>query len=181
MYVTDLREAGEQSIMISKNLRPAGLLALAAACALSLACAKTAHVKVPSTTFDMARAELRDAVAEFASSAPVRPRIRTITFTYDSYTLDDTARAILKTNAEVLRADEDIRVLIEGHCDERGTLEYNLALGERRAGSVREFYEQLGVPLERIKTISYGKEQPLCLGDGEDCHNLNRRARTVAD
>jgi peptidoglycan-associated lipoprotein len=106
------------------------------------------------------------------------PQLKTIHFDYDSTNLNDEARNILKTNSEFLKSNPDMFVLVNGHCDERGTTEYNLGLGQRRASSVREYYGQLGVPLGRIGTISFGKEQPLDSGHNEDAWAKNRRVET---
>jgi peptidoglycan-associated lipoprotein len=106
------------------------------------------------------------------------PQIKVIRFDYDSSNLNEDARAILKNNAEFLKGNPDLSVLVEGHCDERGTTEYNLALGQRRASAVREYYGQLGVTLGRIGTISYGKEQPVDPAHDENAWAKNRRAET---
>jgi peptidoglycan-associated lipoprotein len=104
--------------------------------------------------------------------------IKTINFDYDKSDLSSAARDILKENSKFLEANKDINVLVEGHCDERGTTEYNLALGQRRAQAVREYYGKLGISLGRIGTISYGKEKPLDPGHNEDAWAKNRRAET---
>ncbi len=99
-------------------------------------------------------------------------------FDYDSSNLTDDGRAVLKTNAEFLKSNVGMEVLVEGHCDERGTVEYNLALGQRRAAAVREYYITLGVPAASIGTISYGKERPAAPGNSEAAWAKNRRAVT---
>jgi peptidoglycan-associated lipoprotein len=81
-------------------------------------------------------------------------------------------------NAEFLRANPDLEILIEGHCDERGTYEYNLALGKRRATAIKEYYGRLGISLGRIGTISYGEERPLDPRSNEQAWALNRRGVT---
>jgi len=86
-------------------------------------------------------------------------------------------RAILSKNAEVLKKFDFLRVTIEGHCDERGTIEYNLALGERRAKNAYDYVVSLGVPADRLKTVSYGKEVQLCNEANEGCWQRNRRAK----
>lgn len=97
-------------------------------------------------------------------------------FSLDSYALDDQARATLDRNARLLRDNPDWSVTIAGHCDERGTVEYNQALGERRANSVRDFLVAAGVNAARIRTISYGKEMPADEGHDEAAWAKNRRA-----
>jgi peptidoglycan-associated lipoprotein len=98
-------------------------------------------------------------------------------FDFDRYDLRDADRPILTKNAEVLKKFDFLRVTIEGHCDERGTVEYNLALGERRAKAAYDYLVSLGVPADRLKTVSYGKEVQLCQEAREDCWFRNRRAK----
>ncbi|QCI79807.1 peptidoglycan-associated lipoprotein Pal [Hankyongella ginsenosidimutans] len=102
-------------------------------------------------------------------------------FEYDSYALGDTARATLAKQAEWLKKYGSITVTIEGHCDERGTREYNLALGERRATAVKSFLVSAGVPADRLKTISYGKERPEVAESNEEAWSQNRRGVAVLD
>ena len=101
-------------------------------------------------------------------------------FDYDSNNIRDDARTALTADAEALKkifADfPNASILVEGHCDERGSAEYNLGLGDRRATSARDFLVQQGVPAARLKTISYGKERPLCTESTESCWQSNRRA-----
>ncbi|MFA6092509.1 MAG: peptidoglycan-associated lipoprotein Pal [Elusimicrobiota bacterium] len=101
-----------------------------------------------------------------------------IYFDYDSYALNESAREVLKTNAEYLQAHPDLEVLAEGHCDERGTSEYNLALGQKRAKEVRDYLLRLGISGSRVGTLSYGKERPLCQQSTEECWAKNRRSET---
>ncbi|WP_310476002.1 peptidoglycan-associated lipoprotein Pal [Sandarakinorhabdus sp.] len=103
----------------------------------------------------------------------------TVLFGYDSYELDGVARATLLRHAEWLRANPQVRVTLEGHCDERGTREYNLALGDRRANSAKNFLAGQGVDVARLTTISYGKEKPAVDGSDEAAHAQNRRAVTM--
>jgi peptidoglycan-associated lipoprotein len=107
------------------------------------------------------------------------PELKVVHFSYDSDRLDASARATLKANAEWLKAHDDVKVQVAGHCDQRGTVAYNLALGQRRAAAVRSYYKMLGVPGSRVATISYGKEQPVCEESGEACWSRNRRAATL--
>lgn len=100
-------------------------------------------------------------------------------FGYDRYDLSAEARATLDRQARLLTAQRAITVVIEGHCDERGTREYNLALGERRANAVRDYFIALGIAPTRIRTVSYGDERPSVVGSGEDVWAQNRRAVTV--
>jgi peptidoglycan-associated lipoprotein len=100
-------------------------------------------------------------------------------FGYDSNALDATARTALDRNAKLLRDKPDLRITIEGHCDERGTVEYNLSLGERRAQTARDYLVAAGVAAARIETISYGKERPFDDGHSESAWARNRRAHFV--
>jgi peptidoglycan-associated lipoprotein len=100
-------------------------------------------------------------------------------FDYDAASLRDDARGELAKDSAWLKKFPSVRVLLEGHCDERGTEAYNLALGERRAAAAREYLVSLGVPEERIQTVSYGKERPFCQSDTESCWQQNRRAHFV--
>ena len=100
-------------------------------------------------------------------------------FEFDSASLTAEAQEILRAKAEWLRANPGVRVLIEGHCDERGTNEYNLALGDRRAYSSKAFLTDLGIDDTRISTISYGEERPIASGASEEAWAKNRRAHFV--
>ncbi len=102
-----------------------------------------------------------------------------VLFGYDSYELDDEARAILGKQAEWLARYGQVKITIEGHTDERGTREYNLALGDRRANAAKNFLAAQGVGAARIATISYGKERPEAEGSDEAAYAKNRRAVTV--
>jgi peptidoglycan-associated lipoprotein len=100
-------------------------------------------------------------------------------FDYDQADLRDDARTALAANAEWLKRNGAIQVLIEGHADERGTSEYNLALGDRRANAARDYVISLGVDGSRIRTVSYGKERPACDASTEECWQQNRRGHFV--
>jgi peptidoglycan-associated lipoprotein len=106
-------------------------------------------------------------------------RSDTVNFALDSYDIDPEARAILDTQAQWLTQYGQTRVTIEGHCDERGTREYNLALGDRRANSAKNYLVARGIDASRITTISYGKERPVANGSDEGAYAQNRRAVTV--
>jgi peptidoglycan-associated lipoprotein len=100
-------------------------------------------------------------------------------FGYDSFTISDEAKKILDTQVAWLKSDVNIKITIEGHTDERGTREYNVALGEKRAKSVRDYLVANGVEVSRLKTISFGKERPAFFGANEAIFSKNRRAVTV--
>jgi peptidoglycan-associated lipoprotein len=100
-------------------------------------------------------------------------------FDYDSYDIREDARAALLSDARALKERPGIRIAIEGHCDERGSERYNLALGDRRANAAKDFLVSQGIDASRINTISYGEERPFCEEHNEECWQLNRRARLV--
>ncbi len=147
---------------------------------LAIGCASPAKVVKPET-------EVRDAVATSAAPTPapaieqkpavVEPSctISRVHFAFDSALLDTGARAELKNVATCLEQKKPATVVIEGHTDERGTSEYNVALGNRRADSVRGYLKDLGVGTA-LKTVSFGKELPLATGTGEEAWSQNRRA-----
>jgi len=111
-----------------------------------------------------------------AAAAGLQP----IYFDFDRSFVRDDAKAVMKANAEWLKAHPKVKVRIEGNCDERGTREYNQALGQRRATSAKKYLTDLGVSGGRISLISYGKEKPVCTESTEDCWQKNRRGDIVA-
>lgn len=107
------------------------------------------------------------------------PALSPVPFDYDSASLNEVARAFLKTNVAILKKlPKSVTVRIEGHCDDRGTVEYNIALGQRRADAVRSYYATSGLSKSRIETVSFGEERPLCTQETDDCWATNRRAST---
>lgn len=116
------------------------------------------------------------------ASVPDMPAVR---FGYMKADLSPEARATLKQNATLLKAvlkaspGAGLQIRVEGHCDDRGTLEYNLALGQRRANALRDYYQSFGIPKNAVKTVSYGEERPACQVASEDCWAENRRGETT--
>lgn len=155
-------------------------VALVASLALAAGCAKkprptTDVVKQPPVTQQQAPAE---------PSKPAEPAVTEVVLTdvffdYDRYNLREDARLALQGNAQLLMQKADLRLLLEGHCDERGTVEYNLALGDRRAQSVKNFLIEFGVDASRLRTISYGEERPFDHGHDEAAWSQNRRVHFV--
>jgi peptidoglycan-associated lipoprotein len=102
--------------------------------------------------------------------------LKDIHFKFDQYDLDGNSRSILKNNADFLKSNPSLHVEIQGHCDERGTNNYNIALGERRAHSTKKYLVSQGVDSSNVHVISYGEEKPFCFSNGETCWFQNRRA-----
>ena len=112
-------------------------------------------------------------------TTPASSPLKDVFFGFDRYDLSEEARTILRGNSEWMKSNPAARVEIEGHCDERGTNEYNLALGAKRAQAARDYLVSLGVAADRLSTISYGEEIPVCKETIETCWLQNRRARSV--
>ena len=123
--------------------------------------------------FGGAECETREA-RDFMANAEDR-----VFFAFDSSALSDNAIEVLQTQVQWLEDNENVNVIVQGYCDERGTREYNLALGERRANAVKQYLISQGIAADRISTISYGKERPAVLGSNEAAWAQNRRAVTV--
>jgi len=100
-------------------------------------------------------------------------------FDFDKYNVRDDARAALNADGKLLADNKDVRVMVEGHCDERGTVEYNLALGQKRADAAKDYLVKYGVDAGRLSTISYGKERPFAQGHDETAWSQNRRAHML--
>jgi peptidoglycan-associated lipoprotein len=106
--------------------------------------------------------------------------LKPIYFDFDKSFIRDDSRATMKANADYLKANPNVKLRIEGNCDERGTIEYNQALGQRRAQSAKKYLVDMGVKASRISLISYGKEKPVCTESTEECWQKNRRDDFVA-
>jgi peptidoglycan-associated lipoprotein len=125
------------------------------------------------------RSSLDDLKSGQAPVTAATSPLKDVFFDFDRYDLSADARTVLRTNADWLKSNPAARVEIEGHCDERGTSEYNLALGAKRAQAAREYLVTLGVAPDRLSTTSYGEEIPVCRESNEGCWKQNRRARFV--
>jgi peptidoglycan-associated lipoprotein len=119
-----------------------------------------------------------DALRNGGSTAAAGP-LKDVFFAFDRAELSEEARAVLKENTGWLKTHAAARVQIEGHCDERGAEDYNMALGAKRAQATMEYLTALGVPAARMSTVSYGEEVPACKEHSEECWSKNRRARFV--
>jgi len=126
-----------------------------------------ATVTTTTTTTNQTEAQL------FAQS------IKDVFFDYDSYDISQQYQRVLQADASFLKQHPNMKFLIEGHCDERGSTEYNLALGDNRANSIKQALISLGISADRIRTISYGKERPFCTESTEACWAQNRRGHFV--
>ncbi len=130
----------------------------------------------------VAVAPAEPAPPEAAPPAPAKvsnPGFQSAYFDFNSYALDGSARDALDEDAKLMRDQSDLTIRIEGRCDERGTIEYNMALGERRANSARDYLMTSGIARDRIQVVSYGKEHPLVAGHDEAAWSKNRCARLV--
>jgi peptidoglycan-associated lipoprotein len=116
---------------------------------------------------------------EMTAEEKAKQIFQDILFDYDKYDIRAEARPLLDSVASFLNDEKDLNIAIEGHCDERGTNEYNLALGEKRANSTKNYLVSLGITPDRITVVTYGEEKQLCVDQNEDCWQLNRRAHFV--
>jgi peptidoglycan-associated lipoprotein len=164
-------------------------IALVSALVLTAACAKKKPADLPPPPAAQAQPEAAPYTPPSNPTSTTVPGSRadflaqagtdTIHFGTDTYDVDAESQAILSKQASWLAKYPNVSVTIEGHCDERGTREYNLALGDRRANAAKNFLVNAGVPAGRISVISYGKERPVATGSDEDSWAQNRRAVTV--
>ncbi len=150
--------------------------AAAALMAAATGCQSTGTTTEKSTRTVPAPAE-PEVVAVEKQPAPAKPELQTVYFEYDRWKLRDEARRALRSNARQLQASPEWGVVtVVGHCDERGSEQYNLALGDRRAAAVKRYLVDLGVPSSRVRTVSFGESHPAVQGEGEAAWSRNRRA-----
>ena len=143
----------------------------------------TAQANAEKERAAAAAAEARareEATASERAAAAAGAGLKPIYFDFDRSFIRDDARSVMKANAEWLKANPKVKVRIEGNCDERGTIEYNQALGQRRAAAAKKYLTDLGIASNRISLISYGKEKPVCSEQTEECWQKNRRDELVA-
>jgi len=141
----------------------------------------------PSPPPEPPKAEVREEPAPLPPLPPVATpppaseplMLVDVYFDFDRFLIRSDARAVLEANARRLKAENSRKLLIEGHCDERGTVDYNLVLGERRAQAVKQYLQDLGVRSSQIQITSYGKEKSFCIDHSEACWQSNRRAHFV--
>jgi peptidoglycan-associated lipoprotein len=144
------------------------------------ACSSNDAAKVADTSATDGSANLRGSQARPGSQQDLQVNVGdTVYFDVDSHSLRSDTQQVLQKQAAWLKANPSVRMVVEGHADERGTRDYNLALGDRRAGAVREYLVSLGVDGNRLDSKSYGKERPACGESGEDCWSQNRRGYSL--
>jgi len=179
---------------MKRLLRTSAVLVVASA-ALVAACSKK---PAPQTTPEPTPAPVATAPTPVDVGTPPRPQptpavasvisepltklsgyLNPVFFDLDRAEIRPDAKDVLGANAEFLRKYPTLKVTIEGHCDERGTREYNMALGQRRASAAKEYLSSLGIDASRLTIVSYGKERPFCAQRSEDCWQKNRRAHFV--
>lgn len=132
-------------------------------------------VDVPPPPVPEPRPETTPPVIDYANLDPADFGVEDVFFAFDKYELSGEAMGLLSANARILR-EADVLILVSGHCDERGTVEYNLALGEKRAKAVKDYLVSLGVPSRNLRITSFGENAPFVSGHNEDAWALNRRA-----
>lgn len=152
-------------------MKKLGMLMLAATLALS-ACTKSK--KADDTNLPSAANADENTMGDSDSGKAMG--LQSIRFAYDAYTLDEETKTILKSNAQILKDKTSLKIQVEGHCDARGGVQYNIALGEKRANSVKKFMVAQGIDAARVSTISYGKEKPIDSGTSDEAYAKNRRA-----
>ncbi len=172
-----------------KSFKRSWFVIVLAVCLLSFwGCPKKAEVTVtPEAQKETAPAakeeqKVEQAPAAVAAETPKEERaapaiagLQPIYFDFDRALIRADAESVMKVNAEWLKANPNVKIVIEGNCDERGTKEYNQALGQRRALGAKKYLTNLGIAAERISLISYGKDKPSCNGENEECWQKNRR------
>jgi peptidoglycan-associated lipoprotein len=147
--------------------------------ALFSGCAENKSVVSEGTSQEQKAPATQEQTAKAEATTPAEASLSDINFDYDKSNIRPDAREIMKVNADIFLKNKTSKITIEGHCDERGTSEYNMALGERRAQEAKKYLVNLGIDAARMKTISYGEERPLDPGQNEEAWAKNRRAHFV--
>jgi peptidoglycan-associated lipoprotein len=148
----------------------------AAVLIIATGCQSTGNTTQPTTQTNPAPVEPEISAAQ-NQPVPATPELKTVYFEYNRWELRDEARSALRGNAQQLQTNPEWNVVtVEGHCDDRGSEEYNLALGDRRAAAVKRYLVDLGVPASQVQTLSFGEGRPAIAGEGEDSWSRNRRA-----
>ena len=181
----------ENFCMIIKLLTSATLVFFLAACSTTPKdTADSSGSGSSSSSSDVSSTETTSTETSSADTASIEPGSQEdlivnvgdrVFFNYDSSELDSDAQELLQDQVAWLKQYSDVSVIIEGHCDERGTREYNLALGEKRAQAVKNYLISLGISSDRVSTISYGKERPAVVGSNDGAWAQNRRSVTIVN
>lgn len=135
--------------------------------------------KIPTETVTSLDRDKKDKNTVPAYILELQAKLQDVYFNYDKYDLSDEAKKATKMLGDILIKNNKVKVVIEGHCDERGTNEYNLALGDRRAKAVKDYLIAMGIPAYRVELLSYGEEKPACTESSETCWAKNRRVHFV--
>lgn len=155
------------------------LIAVASAALLFAGCSTQTHETDSSASKPASNGAASPSVTPVSGSTVSMPSTNSVHFAFDSSDLDASSRAVLDGYAAWLNANADTNITVEGNCDERGSREYNLALGQRRADSIRDYLTARGVTAARVDTVSFGEEKPVCTSSGEACWAQNRRGDIV--
>ncbi len=172
--------------MMTKNKWARNLLTtvvtLSLGAMMTISCSKKATTEEPDTAGDVSSIDTGDSANNGGAAGGAGQKIAalpTIYFEFNSFALNSASKEALGMAAQWLKGNTAQKIQIEGHCDERGTTEYNLALGERRASSVKDFLLSKGVSASQVSTISYGEERPIAMGSDEAAWAKNRRVEFV--
>lgn len=155
------------------------MMTLSLGAMMTISCSKKQTTEEPDTSGDVSSIDTGDSGSAMGGAGQKISALGTIYFEYDSFSLNSASREVLKMAAQWLKSNTAQKVQIEGHCDERGTTEYNLALGERRASTVRDYLVGQGVSASQLSTISYGEERPIAMGSDDSAWSKNRRVEFV--
>jgi peptidoglycan-associated lipoprotein len=170
-----VKKVAKGGVRMKMNLK----LSVLSVAVMGLAFAGCSTPAVNSQPIEVEEVAVVEAPAPAPVKAPVVPvSTQRVNFDFDSSDISSAGQEALAKNAAYLAANPKITITVEGHCDDKGTVAYNLALGQRRAESVKDAYINLGISASRITTVSYGKERPLVTGTSEAQRALNRRAET---
>ena len=162
---------------VKSTMKFAGVVAVMA---LAAACSSTKSTGPDVAATDNANSGVTSGAVTPGSQDDLEQNVgHRVFFGYDQYSLSAQAQSTLQRQAEFLKQYSNVRIQVSGNCDERGTREYNLALGDRRAYAVKEFLVSLGVDAARLQTKSYGKERPVCAESDDSCWQQNRRGFSV--
>jgi len=165
---------------ITRSKKQLILVALASATLMFAGCSKKTEVATDTSPSKPAMTtQTTHSVQPVETATVMKPSSNSIYFAFDQSDLDASARATLDGYAAWLNANGSAKVTVEGNCDERGSREYNLALGQRRSDSIRDYLTARGVSANSVDTVSFGEERPVCKGSGEACWAQNRRGDIV--